>query len=68
MLDITKKAKGLGERSLVEVKELEKDSLTVERDLKAAEQTLAAYERRIMIETDYKTFISEHNGNWPYQY
>ncbi|MDA8123786.1 MAG: TolC family protein [Deltaproteobacteria bacterium] len=68
MLDITKKAQGLGERSLMDIRELEKDALTVERDWKVAEQSLAVYERRIMLETDYSKFISEHNGNWSYQH
>ncbi len=68
MLDITRKAQGLGERSLMDIRELEKDALTVERDWKATEQTLAVYERRIMLETDYTKFISEHNGDWSYQH
>lgn len=68
MLDITRKAQDLGERSLMDIRELEKDALAVERDWKATEQTLAVYERRIMLETDYAKFISEHNGDWSYQH
>jgi len=68
MLDITRKAQGLGERSLLDIRELEKDALTVERDWKVTEQTLAVYERRIMLETNYTKFISEHHGNWSYQH
>ena len=60
MLDITRKAQGLGERSLMDIRELEKDALTVERDWKVTEQSLAVYERRIMLETDYARFIREH--------
>ncbi|MDD5168554.1 MAG: TolC family protein [Syntrophales bacterium] len=62
MLTITKKAHAFGERSLLDIAEMEKDALTVERDWKVTEHALAAYEKRIMLETDYGKFISEHEA------
>jgi outer membrane protein TolC len=68
MLDITKKAQGLGERSMMDITELEKEALTVERDLKVTEQTIAAYEKRLVLETDYKNFITEYYGDGACKY
>lgn len=68
ILDITKKATGLGERSMIDIMEIEKDSLNVLRDLKIAQHALAMYEKRLVLETDYKHFISEYYGNWAYKY
>ena len=63
MLTITKKASALGERSLMDIMEMEKDSLTVERDRKATEHALAAYEKRLALEMDYEQFVSEYGGD-----
>ncbi len=62
MLTITKKASALGERSLMDIMEMEKDSLTVERDRKTTEHALAAYEKRLALEMDYEQFVSEYGG------
>jgi len=59
LLDITRKAHGFGERSLLDIREMEKDVLTVERDWRVAEQALAAYEKRLALETDYREFLRE---------
>lgn len=63
MLDISKKAQGLGERSMIDILEMEKEALTVERDLKVTEHALAAYEKRLALEIDYMNFVTEHYGN-----
>ncbi|OGP60729.1 MAG: hypothetical protein A2V65_01335 [Deltaproteobacteria bacterium RBG_13_49_15] len=68
MLDITKKAHGFGERSLLDIMEMEKDTLTVERDWKVAEHAMAVYEKRLVLEADYKNFMSEYYGNGPYKH
>jgi outer membrane protein TolC len=63
VLEITQKAHTLGERSVMDIAEMEKETLTVERDLKVTEHAMAAHEKRLAIETDYKNFITEHYGN-----
>lgn len=63
MLEITKKAHTLGERSVMDIAEMEKETLTVERDLKVTEHAIAANEKRLALETDYNNFITEHYGN-----
>jgi hypothetical protein len=47
----------------MDIAEMEKETLTVERDLKVTEHAMAAHEKRLAIETDYKNFITEHYGN-----
>lgn len=68
ILDITKKATVFGERSLMDIMEMEKDALAVSRDMKTAEHAIAVYEKRLALETDYKHFISEYYGDWAYKY
>jgi outer membrane protein TolC len=68
MLDITKKAHGLGERSVMEIMEMEKDAMSVERDLKVTELSMTTYERRLVLESDYNNFIREHYGNGTCKY
>ena len=68
MLNIAKKAHGFGERSVMDIMEMKIDVLTVERDLKMTEHTMAVYEKRLMLETDYKYFISEYYGDWACKY
>jgi len=68
ILDITKKANTFGEKSLMDIMEMEKEALTVLRDLKTAEHAIAVYEKRLALETDYKHFISEYYGDWTYKY
>ncbi len=63
MLNISKKAHDLGERSMIDIIEMEKEALTVERDLKVTEHSLAAYEKRLVLETDYRNFIMEYYGD-----
>jgi outer membrane protein TolC len=63
MLTIAMKAYGLGERSVMDLKEMEKESLSAKRDLKVTEQTMAVYEMRLLLEADYKNFVTEHYGD-----
>jgi outer membrane protein TolC len=63
MLNITKKAFGLGERSMIDVLEMEKDTLSIERDLKVTENSKANIEKKIFLETDYGNFITEFYGD-----
>jgi len=68
MLEITRKAHSLGERSIIDILEMEKDALAVERDLKVTEHTVAYYEKRLMLETDYHNFHREYYGNGTCKY
>jgi len=68
MVDIAKKAHGFGERSIMDIMEIEKDALTVMRDLKVTEHAMAAYEKRLVLETDYNNFISEYYGHGTCKY
>jgi outer membrane protein TolC len=60
---ISKKAQKLGERSHLDLLELEKDALAVEREVKVTEQTLAVYEAQLALEMDYNQFVREYDGN-----
>jgi adhesin transport system outer membrane protein len=62
MLHIMRKARDLGERSRLDVLELEKDALAAERDWKAAEQETAVLEKRLLLESDFERFVREHDG------
>lgn len=62
LLDITKKAQELGERSMIDMLEMEKDMLSIERDIKVAENSKAAIEKKLFLETDYRGFIDMHLG------
>ncbi len=68
ILDITKKANVFGEKNLMDIMEMEKEALSVSRDLKTAEHAIAVYEKRLALEMDYKHFISEYYGDWAYKY
>lgn len=68
MISIGKKAQALGERSNLDMLELEKDALSVERDLKISEQTLAVYETQLELELDYNNFLRKYDGNWACSY
>ncbi len=68
MISISKKAQALGERSRLDMLELEKDMLAVERDMKITEQTLAVYEKQMALELDYNKFLREYDGNWTCSY
>jgi outer membrane protein TolC len=68
MLDIAKKAQSLGERSIMNIMEMEKEALAVERDLKVTEQTIAAYEKRLALEMDFSHFMTEHYGDGACKY
>lgn len=63
MLHITRKARDLGERSRLDVLELEKDALAAEREWKAAEQEAATLEVRLLLESDFERFAREHDGD-----
>ncbi len=63
MLAIAQKAQALGETSRIDIALMEKDCMEVERDLEVSGLSLAAYERRLMLETNYENFIREFNGN-----
>ena len=63
MTDISKQAQTLGERSRLDMLDLEKDALAVERDMKIAEQTLAVYEIQMALELDYNQFVRDYDGN-----
>lgn len=63
MLAITRKAYVLGERSLIDIAVMEKDALSVERDLRVAELTVSTYEQRLVLETGYENMMSEFHGN-----
>ncbi len=63
MTAIALKAHELGDRSRLDMLELEKDALIVERDLKVTQQMLAVYEKRIDLERDYSSFLKGYNGN-----
>jgi hypothetical protein len=60
---LSKKARLLGDRSVLDMLELEKDTLSVESDLKATEHSLAVYERKMELERDYHSFLREYDGN-----
>lgn len=68
MLEIAKKSQDLGERSIIDILEIEKDALVIERDLKVTEQTIAAYEKRLFLETDFNHFMVEHYGDGACKY
>ena len=63
VIEIARGAKLLGERSVVEIAETEKEALFIERDLKVAENTMAAMEKRLFIESDYRNFMRDYYGN-----
>jgi outer membrane protein TolC len=63
MLHIARKARDLGERSRLDVLELEKDALAAERDWKVVEQEAAALEKRLLLESDLGRFVREHGGD-----
>ncbi|PKL51450.1 MAG: hypothetical protein CVV37_06445 [Nitrospira bacterium HGW-Nitrospira-1] len=62
LFDITKKAHKLGERSMVDMLEMEKDVLSIERDAKVVENSRAAIEKKLFLETDYKGFMDIYLG------
>ncbi len=63
VIEISRGAKILGERSVLDVAETEKEALAVERDLRVAENAMAAMEKRLFIEWDYKNFMRDYDGN-----
>ena len=63
VLEIARGAKLLGERNVMDISETEKEALSVERDLKVAENAMAAMEKRLFIESDYKNFMRDYYGN-----
>lgn len=63
IMEINKKANLLGERSKLDILELEKDALAVERDLKIVENTMAAYEKQLSLELNFNEFVGDYGGN-----
>lgn len=63
VIEISRGAKILGERSVMDVAETEKEALAVERELKVAENAMAAMEKKLFIEWDYKNFSRDYYGN-----
>lgn len=63
MLYIAKKAHSLGDRSMIDVFEMEKDVLSIERDIRVTENSKAAIEKKLFLETDYRRFIEEFYGD-----
>lgn len=63
ILDINKKSRLLGERSNLDILEMEKDALTVERDLKIIEHTMAVYEKQLSLELNFNEFAGDYGGN-----
>ena len=63
VLGIARGAKLLGERNVVDIAETEKEALSIERDLKVAENAMAAIEKKLFIESDYRNFMREYHGN-----
>lgn len=68
IMDINRKSQTLGERSPLEMMELEKDSLLAERDLKIIENALAVYEKQLALELNFNEFAGEHGGNGTCKY
>lgn len=68
MLEISKKAYNLGERSKIDIIELEKDALAMERDIKITEQSMAAYEKQFALELNFNEFVGDYGGDWACKY
>ncbi|MBP1720914.1 MAG: hypothetical protein H6Q50_426, partial [Deltaproteobacteria bacterium] len=63
VLEIARGAKLLGERNVMDIAETEKEALSIERDLRVAENTMTAMEKRLFIESDYRNFMRDYYGN-----
>ena len=63
IIDINKKSQLLGERSNLDIIELEKDALIVERDLKIIEHTMAVYEKQLSLELNFYEFVGDYGGD-----
>jgi hypothetical protein len=63
MMEIGKKASLLGERSKLDIIELEKDAFIVERDLKIVEHTIAVYEKQLSLELNFNEFVGDYGGD-----
>lgn len=68
IIDINRKSQTLGERSHLDILELEKDALAVERDLIIVGQALAVYERQLSLELNFDELKGEYGGNGTCQY
>jgi len=60
---ISKRSHELGERGMIDVLNTEKEALTVERDMKVIENSIAFIEKVIFLEANYGVFIDELYGN-----
>ncbi|HPC74122.1 MAG TPA: TolC family protein [Syntrophales bacterium] len=63
VIEIARGAKRLGERSVMDIAETEKESLSIERDLKVAENAMALTEKKLLIESNYRNFMRDYYGN-----
>jgi outer membrane protein TolC len=69
IMAIGRKAYLLGERSNLDIMDLEKDALGVERDFKIAANSLSIYEKQLALEIDYKNLVREYyDGDWSCKY
>ena len=68
MMEISNKAYNFGERSKLDIMELEKDALTVERDLEITKHSMAVYEKQLALELDYNKFVRDYDGDWACRY
>ncbi len=68
ILTIGRKAHLLGERSNLDLMDLEKNALAVERDFQVLKNSLSIYEKHLALEINYKQFMSEHYGDWSCKY
>ena len=63
VLDIARGARYFGERGAADILAVEKEVLSVERDLKVAENGRAVTEKKLFIEADFNLFMKEFHGN-----
>jgi hypothetical protein len=63
VIEIARGAKRLGERSVMDIAETERETLSIERDLKVAENAMALTEKKLLIESNYRNFMRDYYGN-----
>jgi outer membrane protein TolC len=68
IMTIGRKANLLGERSNLDLMDLEKNALAVECDFQVLRNSLSIYEKQLALEINYKQFMSEHYGDWSCKY
>lgn len=68
IMEINRKSLNLGEKSNLDILELEKDSLLAERDMKIIENSLAVYEKQLSLELNFNEFAGAYGGNGACKY